>query len=269
MRPIALIALCLAFSGGCAPVQRPGTVDRWTRVDPQTGITVQFGRQIPIVDQTGWILGIPSKLALWDRRADNHAVSEETVRRVLGYLDANGLNDVVVSVNRYDPIGQWRRLVDNRRVGPGWRYTVGLYNQLEYTLLPGRLLGGDWYNPFSNTLHVYSDIAPLVISRAAYAKDVRRHDNPGLYATVQKLPIVGMYHRTLANQEALAYTTAFEGPEAETEARRILIPDYGSSWGSQVASFFPFGEPVGRLAGAAVGHATNQWTNLTPDRGAR
>src|SRR6056297_292372 len=48
-----------------------------------------------------------------------------------------------------------------------WRYTAGVYNGLKYTLLPGRLLGGDWYNPFTNTTHIYSDLAPVAIARTA------------------------------------------------------------------------------------------------------
>lgn len=258
-----LISCCLAVSG--CQIHHPNHLNHkpLSHRDPITGIHVERGKPIAIVDRIGWLAGTPTKLALWDRRADNHDVSRETEEALLEYMDERGLEDAVVRINQYDPWGEWKRLVSNDQISPGWRYTVGLYNHLEYTLLPGRILGGDWYNPYTNTVNVYSDIAPLAISRAAYAKDIRSRDYPGTYAVTQELPIVGMMHETLANREALSYAEEF-GSEAEIEeTRRILYPDYGSSWGGQIASFVPFGAPFGRLAGASVGHATN-WMKKTP-----
>lgn len=42
-------------------------------------------------------------------------------------------------------------------MGWGWRYSIGMLSWLQYTLLPGRLFGGDHYNPYSNTISLYSD----------------------------------------------------------------------------------------------------------------
>jgi hypothetical protein len=220
-------------------------------------VEVRHGQPNVVVDGVGWIAGVPNKLAIWDRRANNHAVSPETEESLLRYMDDNGLNDVLVRVNQYDPLGEWTRLVSNDRIHSFGRSTVGVYNGLEYTLLPGRILGGDWYDPFTNTLNVYSDLPPLAMSRAAYAKDVRSRDYPGAYAATQEVPIIGMVHETVGNQDVLAYTAQRGSQHDHSEARRILYPDYGGSWGAQLASFVPFGASLGRLAGAAVGHTTN------------
>jgi len=72
------------------------------------------------------------------------------------YLEDNDLDSVLVRVNQYDPLGEWQRLVANKRLGAGWRYTVGTFELVKYTVLPGRLLGGDWYNPYTNTVNIYS-----------------------------------------------------------------------------------------------------------------
>jgi hypothetical protein len=236
--------------------------------DPETGILVERGRPSAVIDGIGCVVGVPTKLALLDCRADNHDVSPQTEAALLRYLDRNQLNTSMVRVNQYDPCGEWQRLVSNKEYCAGWRYTGGMYNFLKYTLLPGRIFGGDWYNPFTDTTHVYSDITPLVISRAAYAKDVRSRSHPGAYATTQVLPLVKMVSETLARQEALAYSDRHSGDVDPEEARRILAPDYGSSWGGQIGAFLPFGTQLGRLAGAAVGHAANfARTRELPDFG--
>lgn len=225
--------------------------------DEVTGIMVQRGRPNALLDGVGWVVGTPTKLAIWDRRADNHDVSQETETALLSYMDTNSLNGSLVRINQYDPWGEWKRLTSNRTVSPGWRYTAGVYSQLKYALLPGRIFGGDWYNPFTDTVHVYSDITPLVISRTAYAKDVRSRRYPGTYAVTQALPFIGMMHHTLAVADAQDYVDQYGSQAEQEESHGVLYPDYGGSWGSQIAGFVPFGAPIGRLTGAAVGHVAN------------
>src|SRR6056297_1834608 len=242
-----LLIACLLLTG-CHTVGSHGSADRSLSYrDPQTGIQVERGQPHAGLDGLGWVAGTPTKLALWDRRADNHDVSPETERAVLEYMVRNGLDDSLLRINQYDPWGEWKRLTTNDKIGPGWRYTVGIYNGLKYTLLPGRVLGGDWYNPFTDSVHIYSDIPPLAISRAAYAKDVRKQSLPGTYAASQEIPIVNMIHETRALNEALAYSKQYGTAAEQAESNRVLSPDYGSSWGGQLASFIPFGAPLGRL----------------------
>ena len=246
-------AILLASAGGCV------LTDSTAPAGPEAAgpVTVEYGRPNRFVDGTGWVLGIPSKLALWDRRADNHQVSPRTVRGVVEYLEHERLSGVLVRVNQYDPLGEWKRLATNRRIGLGWRMTTGAFETAKYGLLPGRLFGEDWYNPFTNTVHVYSDIPSLAIARAAYAKDVHSRTYPGTYASVQMLPIVGMWHETIATKDALEYIRSHGTPAEREEAYRILYPSYGGTWGAGVASFLPFGAVYARVAGAAVGHLAN------------
>jgi len=251
---LILAAMCIAgFAShpakfSCADT----TVDR----SPQR-IHVMRGRPNQVIDGIGWVVGIPSKIALWDRRADNHQVSAETESELVDYMTRNDLDSALVRVNQYDPVGEWKRLAQNRRISAGWRYTFGSLMLIEYTLLPGRIMGEDWYNPFTDTINVYSDIAPLSMAEAAYAKDVQSREYPGPYAVGQELPVLGIWHETIATREVLKDVEQRGTDEDREEAYRILYPSYGGTWGTSLASFVPYGHVFGRLAGSAVGHAAN------------
>ncbi|HLC16800.1 MAG TPA: hypothetical protein VJL89_11315 [Thermodesulfovibrionia bacterium] len=113
-----------------------------------------------------------SKFFLWNWKVDNHNISYDTEEKLRQYLADNDLNNVKVRLNQYNPGDEWSRLHRNKAVSAGWRYTLGAITVLGYTLLPGRLFGGDNYNPFTNTISVYSDLKPVVIHEAGHAKDM-------------------------------------------------------------------------------------------------
>jgi len=249
-------AALVAITSGCAATSSAKAL-RDDNLFGAAPVRIERGRPNALIDGLGWFAGIPNKLALWDRRADNHDVSGKTEAALVEYMIANDLEDVLVRANQYDPIDEWRRLVRNKRLAAGWRYTVGTLNMLEYTLLPGRIVGGDWYNPFTDTINLYSDIPAIALTEAAYAKDVRRRKYPGTYAALKEVPVAGMYHETRATEDVIAYIRARGTPTQQEESLGILYPDYGANWGGQLASFLPYGHLYGRLAGAVVGHTAN------------
>ena len=106
---------------------------------------------------------------------------------VATYAKVNELDGLCVRVNQYAPVDEWKRLTKNDRISPGWRYTVGALSLVGYTLLPGRIIGVDNYNPYTNSVYVYSDVPALAMEAAAYAKDVKHRDLPGTYAAVNAL----------------------------------------------------------------------------------
>ena len=222
-------------------------------------VQVQRGRPRPIIDAAGRVLGLPNRIAIGKAGVDNHNISQTTEMEIVNYLEQNGLDSVLVRSNQYAPFGEFKRMVANDRIRPIWKSTFGTYNLLKYTLLPGRLVGGDWYNPYSNSLHVYSDVPTLAISRAAYAQDVRARVNPGAYAAIKDIPFAGLSHETTATQLALQWYE--DKPEEIESAREILLPSYGASVGSQIASIVPYGEVVGRVLGGGAGRLASEIQN--------
>ncbi len=218
---------------------------------------IERGQPNKFLDRTGRVFGVPRQVLLWNRRVSNHNVSPHTEEITSEYLAVNDLPDVLVRVNEYAPGAELKRLKNNRRVGAGWRYTVGALDVLMYTLRPGRLFGGDWYNPFTDTINLYSDVPAIALHEAAYAKNIHHRRHPGTYAVVQHLPLVGMWYRTNATREALQYLKEHDSVSTESpEANKILFPMYGGAWGGQIAQFIPipFMGLALNLTGTGIGH---------------
>ena len=267
-RPVAadpaLPAMPPAPGGGLPPMAAPAVGPSPT-FDRATGpMDIEYGKPRPVIDGIGWVVGIPKKLLLWDSRAENHSVSEETVGEVAAYLDARQLGDVKVRVNQYDPVGEWKRLVANDRISPGWKYTVGTLTNLKYTLLPGRIFGGDAYNPYTNSLSIYSDLPGLGLAESAYAYDVHQRTYPGLYASVQYLPLVSLWHETLATGEVIDYVVLTGTPEEQKEIRRTLYARYGLQIGGEATWVLPGGGLAFPILGAVGGHAYAAVENYQP-----
>ncbi len=218
---------------------------------------IQHGKPRKIIDAAGWVLGVPSKILLWDWRADNHHINVETEAAIADYLAENDLRTVRVRLNQYRPGEDWSRLIDNKSVGAPWRYKLGTLSVLGETLLPGRLVGGDHFNPYTNTIHLYSDIPAVARHEGGHAKDFARRKWKGTYAASYLVPIVPLYHESVASRDVVAYLESHGDPEQQAEARRILYPAYGTYVGSAAGAVFPnYANPcyyTAVLAGHAIG----------------
>jgi len=260
---LGLVALlvCELFLLGCRPLS-PKSIDA-TRIydspllhDDQPQI--QRGEPRKIIDGFGWVWGIPSKLLLWNRRVENHNIGVETEAAIAEYLLDNDLPTVRVRLNQYRPGEDWSRLVRNKSVGAGWRYTVGALSVLGETVVPGRLFGGDHYNPFTNTVHIYSDVPAIALHEGAHAKDFARRYWKGTYGVIYALPIVPLYHESVASRDVVAYLEAHGTPQQQAAAQRILVPAYGTYVGNATGYALPgYGLPV-YYGAVLAGHA---WGN--------
>lgn len=214
------------------------------------------GEPNKVLDAADWYWpgSLLAKLLLWNHKIDSHEISDDTIEVMRLYMERNELADVQVLVNTYKPGVQWVRTFKNKEVGAGWRYTLGILSALQYTILPGRFFGGDHYNPYSNTISIYSDIPAVALHEAAHAKDSNSRRNKGLYAALYIIPGVPLYHEAVATNDALSYIRDNCALQDEKDAYRILHPAYGTYIGGTFAAFAQQSELA--LLAALPGHLT-------------
>jgi len=221
---------------------------------------IERGLDRPVIDGIGWVVGIPRKIILWDRRVANHHVSPETEQAIDRYLADNRLDHVKVRINQYAPVSDWRRLRSNTAVAWPYRYTLGALSVAREAVLPGRIFGRDSYNPYTATVHVYSDVPAIAIKQAGHSKDFTRRRYPGTYALVSIVPLLDLWPQAIATGDALAYAERHGDADLAREEYRILYPSYAASLGGVAgdavagAAFLPI------YAGTVVaGHAVGRW----------
>src|SRR3954451_1307401 len=256
---LALAGSAPSLRGQDAPPQRLPPI---AEQDLTSGLQFEHGEPHKVVDALGWVFGIPKKIIVWDRRAVNHHVSPETEQSLAQYLEANGLVSTKVRINEYDPVGEWQRLRENKEVGAGWRYTFGAFSTVVYTVLPGRVFGLDKYNPYTDSIYIYSDIPCLAQEQAGQAKIVQARPHPGTYAALTSLPVVRLWPAKQRKNEVLDYTLAFGTAAQREEPTRVFYSEFGAEVGGQASIFLGSNLPL-TLAGAGIGHVAARYKEMT------
>jgi len=265
-----LILTTTLLFGGCAKVpyqygglQEDRNLPVW-RDTPQ----IETGQKNIILDVLGNIYSLPSKMILLDWRIGNHNISPETAKVLETYLQENDLNNVKVRINQYAPGAEWCRLFKNRSMNIFWRATFGLLSTTIYTILPGRVFGGDNYNPYTNTISIYSDHPAILLHEGGHAKDLYNRPYKGLYSAIYVIPGVALWHEAEATGDTIGYLRDKEQVADEKSAYRILYPAYGTYLGGALTDLFPVDLGPGYLIqlGVAIpGHLVGQIKAVTID----
>lgn len=210
--------------------------DTWTEDNPQ----FEVGTPYVVLDTIGhYVFSLPSKLIFWNSKADNHNISPEVIQLTKDYIRENNLRNVKVRFNQYAPMAELRRVWENDTINPVIKYTFGIFGWVIYTVLPERLfsglIGGDHYNPFSNTVHIYSDLNSITIHEAGHSKDFNQREYKTLYSAIYSIPIIGaLYHEAVASDDAIAYFNEKERDEDIDESYKILVPAYSTYLGGSI-----------------------------------
>ena len=250
--------LSLALAAGCATAPVP-----YTGQGPHPQL--ERGAPCPPVDLVGNILSLPLKLLLWSWKVNLHSISPATEAKLVEYVDTQHLSaftDAKFRLNQYRPLQDLSRLAHNRHVAWPYRLVLGLpITVLTEVLLPGRLLPwGDYYNPYTNTVHLYSDHPAIALHEAGHVHDFSGRRFKGTYAALRLVPFVNLYQEYRATHEAIGYLRKTGDRDEELGAYKILFPAYGSYVGAYIFA------PIGTVAGVVTGHLVGRTTAAARER---
>jgi hypothetical protein len=114
--------------------------------------------------------------------------------------------------------------------------------------------GGDSYNPYTNTVAIYSDHSAVALHEAGHAEDFAARRFKGSYALLRLLPGVDLFQEFIATEKAIEYFVQTDNVPAELEAYAVLYPAFGTYVGGYYGTFVPFSQWIG----ACVGHVWGQ-----------
>lgn len=243
-RKVLFFGVLLTLLSGCA------TTRYISKQNPfPNGDQIVVGKPNIVIDSLGNIISLPKKIILLDHRVDNHIVSPKTIEVLKQYIKDNpAMQETKVRINQFALVDEFRRLGINQKIHWWWRVFPGI----PVTLIScaGRLLGGDNYNPYSDTINIYSDLVPVVLHEAGHAVDTAERVKEGWadYYTVGRiLPPVTFYQEYVASEKTIAYLEKTKNRKEENNAYRVLYPAYGTYAGSY--SGLAYGDAIGAAAG--------------------
>ena len=214
---------------------------------------IDRGQEWRVGDAMGhYFFSLPSKLILFNWEVNDHNITPETEAEIAEYLERNNLKDVKVRLNQYEPRQEWSRLVQNREVGWFWRYTFGVLSWVNYTIFPDRIFagfpligGGDHYNPYTNSINLYSNNSAIALHECGHAKDTAsRVGWKGTYSALRVLPLVPLYQEYVATDDAVEYIRTEETAQDERDAYEILYPAYATYVAGETDWFGWYSYPV-------------------------
>lgn len=241
----AIIYTFEACLSGCATTKQPVLSEKLRAP------VIERGVPIPPLDLLAKLLALPEQLIFWDFRLKNRNVSDTTLEELRQFLMYYQLNDVKVRVNRTAPIDQYRRLFGNDdlfwlfKVFPGFFVTT-------ISLISERITAGDYYNPYTNTIHLFSDIPAVALHEGGHAKDTAGQDDGGLNSVLRIVPGMDIIQEDTATTTAINYFMQTKDYRNEIEAYRILYPAYGSYFGAYLNPVLPI--RTGSVGAILAGH---------------
>jgi hypothetical protein len=212
---------------------------------------IQIGRQIWPIDILTNILALPAKLILWNWKFSNHHITDKTKIQIREFTETNQLEALKVRVNAYDPVDDMRRLFKNKEVAIPIRMIAFPFVLINPFL--GRFVGGiivsDFYDPFTNTVHLYSDDPAIALHEGGHAADFAAQNYKGLYALGRILPFNALFQEQEATDRAIRFYQDQSKVDDELHAYKTLYPAYFSYIGGILPVY-----PVGYITAIFIGH---------------
>lgn len=203
------------------------------------GARLEPGRPLPFLDDLARALGLANKALFLSARFEDHLLPAASREGAEAFLREHALSGLCVRFNQYAPLDDLRRLLSNGRVNLLLRLFFGLPQWSATALFPGRVFGGDHYNPWSDTVHLFSGHPGIVLHELGHALDFRRRAWPGLYALTRLVPGLALYQEYLASRYAIEFLRRHGRLDEELDALRVLYPAYSTYVFGALVELFP------------------------------
>ncbi len=230
--------------------------------------TITRGRKMPFLDTVANLLAVPNKLIFANADFESHDIDPEIEQTIDAFVARHELENVHVRLNEYAPMEELACLAANKRVNPFLRFTIGWLAWLAYLLNVGRLFGGDHYNPFSDSVNLFSNNRSIALHELGHVLDFRSRTYPGLYALIRLIPFVSLYQEYLASLYAVQFLREIGDLEEERRAYRLLFPAYSTYVFGALVEWFPSTVTRSLLLPVIIGgHITGEAVSryLTPE----
>jgi hypothetical protein len=192
-------------------------------------------------------------------------LSPTTIRIMNDYLEDNELEALNIEFQTETPKDDWNRLEANTCINPLLKYSLGSFDWLSNAIIKPSFWGRNYYDPYTNTMHINSNNNLEIMAEMSYAKIIQRQSYPGLYALSSKLPFISIFAQKQKTNEMIAYAKSKQDWELEKATIRKMYPGMlnGSSKDiGRVAGIF-FGplylRPAISVGGVLVGYTIAEW----------
>ncbi len=173
----------------------------------------------------GQILSIPIKILLLDHNM-GWGLNDENSRAVLSMLENNPeIKDLTVRINHNEALYDGIRLFTDEKVKERnniiARSTLGVLICIKDELW-AELFRGDYYNPMSQTVVTYSNIASIPGHEIGHHKDFQRFNSDWEYTLCRFFPPVMLYQEWVASKNSQNMLTNYD----QYQFNRYLIPAF-------------------------------------------
>ena len=249
-KTISWVLLVTVLFNGCAHYQTP-----YTGANPENP---QFERGVssPPLDFFSDFLSKLPQLFLWNRRYGNHGIPASVEAELAEFIGHYEIKDVHVRINQWAPHKEIARLVKNPHVA--WPYKLLFAPSTLVASILGRPMSGllmsDYYDPGSNTIHIFSGDSAIALHEAGHALDFSRQKYKGTYSLARLFPGVNLFQEGMATSEALLYLEGAGKYDELIRAYKVLYPAYATYVSAYIA-VVPFAYFGALLIGHWVGRS--------------
>ena len=168
--------------------------------------TLEYGFDNLVSRGISYIGNLPSKLILLSKDVGNYP-RENTQNYISKYVADEKLENVTVRIGHNKVLKDTARLFKDEKlkdISLIGRIFLGIPATL-FGGLHSKLTRGDYYNPFTKTAVIYSDVPAIALHELGHAKDYQNKGVPTLYSLFRLTGIGALYQEAKASIIAHKY----------------------------------------------------------------